>query len=304
MIEIYGIVSTQIFLLLLVFVGIITVKAGIVDERGRSSMTDLLLNVFLPCNILSGFFSTDSSRLSSFGIMLGISVGILALFYFLSRFVLYRRATAEQRKILIYGSIINAANFLGIPIVQNIFGIEALPLVAAYLMPGRVALWTVGLAIFSGGKGSIKQIVLHPCMIATYIGIIITVSGFVPPRLFSRLVISLGNCTTPVSMIVVGSILAMVDPRTVITKLTLYYTFVRLLLLPLLVMGILLIFRPDPLICGVSVIVSGMPAGVTTSILAEKYGADKELASKIVFLSTLLSMVSAPVLAWILHAVL
>ena len=289
---------------MLVCVGIITVKVGIVDERGRSSMTDLLLTVFLPCNILSAFFSTDRSLLPSFGIMLGISAGFLVFFYVLAQFVLYRRVSPEQKKILVFGTLVTSANFLGIPVVENIYGPEALPYVAIYLMPIRVTVWSVGIAIFSGGKGNIRNIVFHPCMIATYIGLIFVIGGLTPPKLLSRLVFSLGNCTTPVSMLVVGNILALVDPRKVITKLTAYFTFIRLVFLPLLTMGILLIFRPDPVICGVSVIMSGMPAGVTTSILADKYGADKELASKVVFLTTLLSIVSAPLLAWLIQQAL
>ncbi|MCL2319397.1 MAG: AEC family transporter, partial [Treponema sp.] len=89
-----------------------------------------------------------------------------------------------------------------------------------------------------------------------------------------------------------------------ISKLTIYFTLIRLVLIPVLVMGILLLFRPDPMVSGISVILSGMPAGVTTSIMADKYGADKELASRIVFMSTLLSIVSAPLLAWLLQQVL
>jgi len=300
MIDLNNIVSMQIFLLCLMFVGIIIVKARIVDAHARSSITDLILCVFLPCNILSSFFETDASKLPSLGMILAISLGIMALSFALS-LVLYKRIDQQQKKVLLYATLISNASFLGNPVVESIYGLKGLIYVAAYLLPLRVAVWTVGLAIFTGGKGNLKKVIFNPCLVATYLGILVMVTNFSPPALVSRLIFSLGSCTTPVAMMVVGSILAMVNPRKLLTKLVAYFTFIRLILIPLLVMGILLIFRPDPVVSGISVILCGMPAGATTSILAEKYGGDSELASKIVFTSTALSIVTAPLLAWLLQ---
>ena len=302
MIETFNMFKMQILLLCLVAVGVITVKVRIVDEHSRASLSDLVLSVFLPCNILSSFFGADSSQLPSLGIILVISLGVMALSFVLSQFVLYRKIDREQKKVLVYATLISNATFLGTPVVESVYGQAGLTYAAVYLLPLRIALWTVGLAVFTGGKGNLKKVIFHPCLIATYIGLVVMLTGFNPPVLLSRLTSSLGNCTTPVSMMVVGNVLALVDPRKLITKLVGYFSFIRLILIPLLVMGVLLIFRPNPLIAGISVILSGMPAGVTTSILADKYGADRELASKLVFVTTLLSIVTAPLLAWLLQS--
>ena len=303
MIEFHNIFTMQIFLLCLMLIGVISVKTRIVDEQARSSLTELILCVFLPCNILSSFFGAERSQFFSLGLILMISVGVMALSFALAM-VLYRRAGAEQKKVLLYATLISNATFLGNPVVESIYGLDGLPYVAAYVLPLRVTLWTVGLAIFTGRKGNLKKAVLHPCLIATYLGLFVMIMDFTPPLLVSRLALSLGSCTTPVSMIVVGSILAMVDPRKIVTRLTVYFTFIRLALIPLLVMGIMLIFRPDPMVSGITVLLCGMPAGATTSILAEKYGGDKELATKMVFMTTLLSIVSAPLLFLLLQRAL
>ena len=303
MIDVYSMFMMQIILLCLMLVGVIIVKVRMVDEHSRTSLSDLVLNVFLPCNILTSFLGTDRSQLPTLGIMLVISLGILAL-SFLFSLVLYKRVDPQQKKVLLYGTLISNASFLGISVVESVYGAEGLPYVAVYLVPLRIALLTFGIAIYSGGIGNLKKMFLHPCLIATYIGLLAMIFGLTPPALVSRLIVSLGNCTTAVSMLVVGSILASVDPRKILTKIVSYYTFIRLILIPLAVMGILLLFRLDPIVSGVSVIMAGMPAGATTSILADKYGADKELASKIVFMSTLLSIVTAPVMAWLLQQAL
>ena len=294
----------QLFLLCLMLVGFITVKIRLVDERTRLSLSDLILNIFLPCNILSSFFGADRSAFVSLGIILMISTGTLVFCFVLSKYVLYPKAGSEQKKILLYATIVSNASFIGNPVIESIYGLGALIYSAVYLVPLRVALWTVGIAVFSGGKGSIKKLIFHPCLVATYLGFLVMIAGFTPPVLVSRLVFSLGNCTTPVSMMVVGSVLGLVEPRQLFTRLTFYYTFIRLILIPLMVLGVLLVFRPDPVILGVSVILSGTPAPITTSILADKYGSDKELAGKIIFASILFSIITIPGLVWLLKFIL
>jgi len=282
------------------FVGIIATKLHMMDQHSRSSLSDITLFIFLPCNILSSFFSTESSQLPSMGKIFMISMGIMMLSGVLSP-LLYKRVNPQQKKVVLYATLISNAGFLGNPVIESIYGLEGLPYVAAYLLPLRVAVWTVGLAVFTGGKGNLKKVIFHPCLIATYLGFLIIVTKFNPPALVSRLAFSLGNCTTPASMMVVGGILATVKPGKIISGLVAYFTFIRLILIPLLVMGALFFLRPDPMLSGISVILSGMPAAATTSLLAEKYGADKELASRITFSSTILSIVTAPLLAWLLQ---
>ena len=288
----------QFLLLCLILAGFLAAKTRIVDENARSSLTDMVLNIFLPCTILASFFGTDPSELPSMGMMIIISLGIIILSFMLSS-VLYLKTGKDQRKVLFFATLIPNASFIGIPLIESIYGAAALSYTAAYIIPLRAALWSVGLAIFSGGKGNLKKIIFHPCMIATYLGLVILFTGFVPPEIISRLISSLGNCTTPISMMVVGCVLGQIKSKNLFTPLTIYFSFIRLILIPLLVMGILLLIRPMPMITGVSVILAGTPAAVNTVILADKYGADKELASKIVFVSTLLSMLTIPALVWL-----
>ena len=164
MIEFHSLFMTQIFLLCLMLIGAITVKTRIVNDNARSSMTDVIINVFLPCNILSSFFDTELSQLPSLGIVLVISLGIMGFSYALA-LILYKRAGPEQRKVLIYATIFSNASLLGNPVIESIYGLEGLPYVAAYMLPARVAIWTVGIAIFTGQKGNLKKAVFHPVLI-------------------------------------------------------------------------------------------------------------------------------------------
>jgi len=295
-----NILQMQILLLALMLAGFVSAKAKIIDTHARDSLSDLILGVFLPCNILSSFLNTDTSKLPSLAIMLAFSSGLLCLCFALSK-LFYRRFGTEQKKVLLYATIISNASFLGNPVIESIYGIDALVYSAIYLIPLRVALWTLGIAIFSGGKGSVKKVVFHPCLIATYLGFAVMFTGFKSPAWLSRIVFTLGNCTTPISMMVVGSVLGLVDSKKLITGVALYFSSIRLILIPLMALGIMLLIRPDPVVTGVAVILSGTPAPVTISILAGKYKSDNVLASRIVFVSTLLSIVTIPALIWLLQ---
>jgi predicted permease len=296
--------TMQVYLLSLMLVGLICAKTRIIEDHTRSSLSDLILNVFLPCTILSSFFGSNRSQFLSLGAVLLISAGVLLFGYVLGNYVLYRKVGPEQKKVLLYATIISNATFVGNPVVESIYGLDALIYSAAYLIPIRVALWTAGIALFAGGKGNIKKIIFHPCLIATYLGFLVMGTGFQPPLLLARITSGLGNCTTPVSMIVVGSILGTVRPQHVFSKLTAYYSFIRLIFIPLTLLGVLMILRPAPIISGVTIILSGTPAAATTPILADKYGSDRELASKIIFLSTVLSIVTIPGLLFLLQHLL
>lgn len=84
--------------------------------------------------------------------------------------------------------------------------------------------------------------------------------------------------------------------KTVFDPKCFYLVAVRQLLLPAVCLVALRLLGVDPLTAGVSVVLTGMPIGSTTAILAQKYGADAQFASKCVFISTLTSLVTVPIL--------
>jgi len=298
--EVSNLFAMQILLLTLILVGLLCVKIKIIDGHTRSALSELILNVFLPCNILSSFLGKDASKLPSLLLILALSAGLLILCFFLSK-LFYGRFGAEQKKVLLYATIISNATFLGNPVIESIYGFDALIYSAAYLLPLRVTVWSLGLAIFSGAKGNIRSIVFHPCLVATYLGFAVMFTGFHVPEIFSRIIFSLGNCTTPLSMMLVGSVLGLIEPKKIVTGVVFYYSAIRLILIPLFMLGIMFLIKPEPIVAGVTVILSGTPAPVTTSILAGKYKSDNELASRIIFVSTLLSIVTIPALSGLLQ---
>ncbi|MGI6189627.1 MAG: AEC family transporter, partial [Caldicoprobacteraceae bacterium] len=106
-----------------------------------------------------------------------------------------------------------------------------------------------------------------------------------------------GSMTSPLSMLIVGALLANLPFKEMFRGFPVYLgSFVRLIAMPLLFYLILKPFSIPADILNISVILTAMPAAVNTVIFAEKYGGDSELASRIVGISTVLSVMTIPLI--------
>ena len=195
---------------------------------------------------------------------------------------------------------------MGNPVVQEIYGDQGLLLASIFLIPQRIVMWSAGISCFTNekGKNALKKVMTHPCIIAVFIGVLIMITQLSFPQFVVKTIDVLSQCTTALSMLVIGSILSEINIKSVISKLSLYYSFIRLVFIPLLVLISCIIFKVPYLVTAVSVVLAGMPAGTTTAILAEKYNGDSKLAVRLVFISTLLSLFTIPMLCLLVNTVL
>ncbi len=296
----------QLMMFTIMGIGMLCFKRGIITSAGKSTLIDLIINLILPCNIIASYhIDMELSVLISMAQVLLISLGVQVLCLILSR-ILYNKVAHDKRMVLQYATICSNAGFLGSPVVEGIYGSQGLLFASVYLVPLRIVMWTAGLSCFTrerqSAAGVLKTVLTHPCIIATIIGFAWMVSGVTLPLFVEDTITTIGGCTTALSMLAIGAMLAEVDVKTVLTKLTVYYSFVRLVLIPGIVLLCGLLLHLDAMLLGIAVVLAGMPAGTTTAILASKYDGDEQYASKIVFLTTLLSMITIPVFCLLIEA--
>ena len=299
-------INLQLMMLLLISMGLILRKIKMVGKTGQKNLTSIVINLILPCNIICSFMVKFSHKiLRNFADILIISL-ILQLFCVLLGNLLYRRSSYQRQKCLRYATICSNAGFLGNPIALGMYGNMGLTLASIYLIPQRIMMWSEGVSVFTeapGKKEILKKIFSHPCIIACEIGLVLMVTGWSLPGFFNDPVTSLSNCNTAISMLVIGMILSDADPRTLINKEILFYTLVRLVVIPLAVLLPCCFFKLDSTVVGVSVILAAMPAGATTTILASQYDCEEEFAVKLVIFSTVMSLITTPLWGIVLHAV-
>ena len=284
-----AVINLQLVMFALFICGFILTRKGVINSERRKGMSDLLIDLFLPANIICAFLT-------------GISRDVFQIISYLLGLVLYRKEVNGRRMVLRYATICSNAGFMGNPVVEGIYGSQGLLYASVYLIPLRIFMWSAGLSCFTvaSPKDIVKKLVHHPCIIAVVIGMALMPFPDVVPSFLLQTMQSCSKCVLPVSMIVIGSILSEADIRKMLKGSTLFYCVVRLLGIPAVTMVVCRLLGMGALVTGVCTILAGMPAGSTTAILAEKYDGDAKYASECVFLSTVLSLFTMPLLYMIL----
>ena len=292
----------QFIIFSLIGIGFVTRKKGIVSREGQRSITDLVINVVLPCNIVTSFVQElPASALRDCAMIFLISVGMEAMCMLYAR-IAYRNVEANKQKGLSYGILVSNAGFLGNPVAEGVYGPMGLMLASVYLIPVRVIMWSKGIAIFSGEsdrRQTLRKVLTHPCVIACMVGIVIMLAdllagvSIVPEWLFDMLK-TVGRCNTGLSMMVIGMILSDIDFAQLVDGLVIRYTVERLIVIPgvlgLILLGLSRLGVVTGLAPNLAVLLAAMPAPATTSMLSSKYDCAPDFATKMVILSTLCSI--------------
>ena len=290
-------IDMQLMMFLLVGIGFFIRKRGIVNTEGRMNMIDLCLYITLPFNVLHSFMRKwDWNLFIACGVILLLSAGYNAIAVFFSN-ILFKKQEENRQKSLKYGTIISNSGFLGNPMVEGIYGSEGLLYAALFMLPVRIVMWTIGIAVFLKGRKEKlwKNVLTHPCIVAIYAGVIVMVCGIQFPTFVEKTIIGISGSNTPLSMMLVGMMLAEVKPKGLIDKTMVFYTAIRLLVIPAVVFAITAFLPIDGMLRGITVIMAGMPAPITTALLSAKYGGDEKYATGMVFLSTILSLITLPI---------
>lgn len=288
---------------ILIILGFILRKKEIITAAGKKSLTDLILYVVLPCNIIKAFsMKMEEGMFLKFARLLVIAILVQVIALIIAR-CMYNRQPVNQKQVFQYATVCSNSGFMGNPLAEGVFGNTGLLYASIFLIPQRIVMWTAGVSYFQKGtnkKEVYKKVLRHPCMVATYIGLFIM--AFQIPLLgpINATVKSLSNCCTALTMVYIGTILIDVDFKTMIDGKQIYFAIIRLFLIPITIFAVCRIARVDSLITGVCTLLSATPAGSTTSLLASKYEADEVAAAKCVVFTTAISCLTIPIWSAIL----
>ena len=303
MVDMSNLLNLQITIFCLMLSGYILTKAKVLSADARKPLSNLLINFILPCNVITSFMMEFNQKIMLDCLSIFIVSICLQTFVVLASKYFYPNTDSGKLQVLRYGTIVSNAGFMGSPIAQGLYGDQGLLYSSIYLIPLRAVMWSFGVTCFTGakGKGVLKKILTHPCIVAVFIGMILMLSQIQLPKGLEQTIRYAGNANTALSMIVIGNILAEVKASEIFDKTAGWFCIVRLSIIPLLVLIGCQLAGVDELVKQLSVVLASMPAAATTAILASKYDGDAHFAAKIVFLSTLLSLFSVPLLCILMN---
>jgi len=299
----YTVMNQVVVIFIITIIGVILKKLGYIDKQISKGITEILLNVAIPALIISSFNTElPGTALTGAGMVFGFGVLNLSAAAVLGYF-LFRKYPASTRAVMSFIAVFTNCGFMGYPVMGSIFGSIGVFYTSIYGIVFNIFLWTYGQIIFTGVRDRtvLKQALFNPGNIAVVIGLALLLTPLELPAVLAQSAEMVGALTTPLAMIVIGAMLAEVKLNELFTGFHIYYaTILRLAIFPALAFVFLKTLGADPQIIAVCTLFTAMPAASNTVLFTEKFAGDSLLASRIVALSTALSIITVPVVAVII----
>lgn len=293
------IVNGVISLFLIILVGVYAAKKRIITKEINKGLTNILLKITLPCLVVSSFIFDLSDELKDNIIRCFIYSPLVLIISIVISYILLIPIKGEKKIIIQFANVFSNCGFIGFPIVFSIYGNEGVIYASIFNLFFTAFLWTYGVILFNGKmkREDIKKVLLNPAIVAVFIGLIIMIFGFDIPSVLSSTLDLVGNMTSPLSMIIVGVILGNEKIISYLKDKTIYYSaFLKLIIMPCILILISRLLKDTSLVIKTLIIVTAMPAAAMTSILAESFDKESEYSAVIVFITTLFSVITFPIL--------
>jgi predicted permease len=297
------ILNQVIVLFLIMVVGYFARKRNIINSQVNKGLSELLLRITLPFMIVASFnYSYSKDMLYNAFILFIYSMIMHGSLVFISK-LLYYKYPHKVKSVLRYITVFSNCGYMGYPVVESVFGKVGVFYAAIFNIPFNILSWTVGIMFFTGEKDfkAAKKVLLNPGILSVLIGLVLFIFSIKLPLPVYKTLESIGSITTPLSMIIVGSMLAEMNIRDVFAGFEIYYgCVVRLIVIPIIVIAILKLFGAKDVLLGIPTLIAAMPAAANTAIFAEKYGGDSLFASRIIFVTTMLSSLTIPIIIFLI----
>lgn len=304
--DIMVVINQMIQLFIVIALGYFLNRIGIFDQTLNKKLTTLLLSVTTPAMILNSVLSNqNSASLNEVAMVFIVAIAVFTILPIVS-FVLVKimRIPVKQQGLYMFMTVFSNIGFMGFPVMQAIFGNEAVFYTAIFNMGFNLLVFSLGIVMMNYGNENKVELniknVLTPGVIASIIALIIYFTKITFPIVIVNTCSMIGNITTPIAMLLIGSTLANMPIKEVFNDIRIYpYTIVKQVLLPILAFPILQFFIQDTYLLGITFIMIAMPVANSAVLFATEYGGDIKLAAKTVFITTLLSVVTIPTLVYL-----
>lgn len=295
---------------IIMFLGYFLYKVKLLDHDFVKKLTKLLLNVTLPATILSSVLEADSNR-DPAGVVqvFVIGVAVYAVLPVIS-FIIVKLMRLPKRDRGLYAFMMTYSNigFMGFPLMDALFGQKAVFYAAIVNVLFNISVFTCGVVMMNVGRGEDLTAIQNPAKLKlknllspgvsiSALSIVVYFMNISFPQDVRSVVSSVGGITTPLAMILMGATLATMDLKSIFSDWRVYfYSLVKQAVLPLLLWPLMKLCISDEFILTIMYILILMPVANTSVLFATQYDGNEKLAAKTVFITTVMSIVTVPLL--------
>ena len=300
------------FLLLLIAVGYLVAKLGVVDSSAAKLLSSLENNIFIPALVLGTFmqnFTLDSIGTSGQFLLCGLVVAVISI----PLAILGARCCSKDayiRKIYTYGLAFSNFGFMGNAVVKALFP-DVFMHYLIFVLPlwFFIYLWGVPALLIPAGEGKrtlktrLKPL-LNPMFAAVILGAVLGIVNLPIPGFVQSAVTTLGDCMSPVAMLLTGMTIAKIKLKPILTNISIYaVSALRLLVLPLLAILALKWIPISDALALCTVCALAMPLGLNTIVVPSAYGKDTSVAAGMALISHVLSGITIPLVFWLFQMI-
>ena len=280
--------------------GFLAHRLGYFNSETDQRLSKVVLNITMPAMIVAAVITGDT--LPELAEVLAV-LKVAAVFYLLEMvFALAAPrllgGTPGQKGVWRFGLVFGNIAFIGYPVATALFGPGALFYAVILAMPFNLLSYTLGPLMLVGAKRFQWKQLITPCTTAAVLGLFFALTRLRPPARVGECLAFVGNVTVPLSLLVVGSLLAGLPMGQVFKSPRLWcLSALRLLVLPGVLYIILRALGTESLLLGITVIEMAMPVAINGSMLCLEYGGDKECMAQATLLTTAASIITIPLIA-------
>ena len=299
--DIMVVFQTMLKLFLLLVLGFVLFKCHIFDEYTNKKISALIVNVASPMLIISSIAGVEGNDKSIVFLMIGAGILMYIGFIILGK-IINRIFPFPKKDWPVYEFMVVFANtgFMGYPVLLDVFGQEAVFYASLIHMAFNFFVYTYAIMCLTKGDDSefklnFKQL-LTPGIVLIFIGILIYLFDIQLPSVLMDTVNSVGSLTAPLSMMMIGSSLAVYPIKDSFTDWRSYvFAFVRLIIVPFVTMIVCRLLHINPYYANITIITNAMPVGSMVLMLATQYNANVKIVTRNIVVSTLLSVITIPI---------
>jgi predicted permease len=313
------IIISQIFILsIVVIIGAVAARFKVLTPDSKDMLSKVIFNISLPLMLFTNFLKLDATpRLLANSFIVVTVSGFIIMFLLFVGWTTTRifKITGREAAVFKAHSMFGNTIFLGFPLISALYGAEGLLYASMFQLVSTVIMWTVGVVVLTYNSGiSWKKSILkviNPNTIATLAGLSFFLLSLKLPRVIITPLSELGSANTWLSMLYIGAMLYFSNPGEILKGKSVYIlSFNRLVFVPIILIALFWLSsvvsfgNPDKLVSSVIILEASMPCMASVVIMAKELGADDTLAVGNVFVSTIFSIVTLPLVTlainWIL----
>ncbi|HNW96028.1 MAG TPA: AEC family transporter [Anaerolineaceae bacterium] len=293
------IVIQQIFIIfILIGVGFLAAKFGILGEEGARQLTDLLLLIVIPCVIIMAFQASFERSLIKNLLIAALLAALTHTAGILLSKLIFKNEAPDRKMMLAYSTVFYNAGFFSLPLLRALLGETGVLYGSVFVAVFNLFAWTYGVRMMNGGNsGSKWKTFWNPGVISLLIALMLVLFNIRLPEILQTTLRYITGLHTPLAMMIIGCQFYMMRRSFNLRDLGLWKTVLaRNILVPLLMLALIFYLAQDKTLFFASVITASAPTATNTILFATKYRQDVNTAVQTVILTTLITILSIPLM--------